>query len=162
MLVAALDKETRVIWTTRLYGLLDCLDLPPLDGVKLIDCIDNPRVLELAMTQVTVHKKRIRVRVVFAHRYGGRDYHLEMHPLPDNREVAAILFGFAQPPEGNLNHLDREVIFLLARDCTVKRIGELLGRTERAIESRLKQLKEKLGCETVHGLMAHVCKNELL
>jgi DNA-binding NarL/FixJ family response regulator len=162
MLIAALNRETRVIWTTRLYGFLDCLGLPPLDGVKLVDYVDHPDVLEHAMIQAAVYKQRSRIHIAFTHGQNDCHYYLEMHPVPGNHEICVMMFGFAKPPEGNFSHLDREVLFLLAHDCSIKHIPALLDRTQSAIDNRIRRLKDKTGCDTLHGIMAYALKTKML
>lgn len=162
MLVAALDNHTRVFWVTRLYGILDALELPPLLGRKLTECVAEPDVLTFAIAQVAMREEKSRVCVTFTHGTRPCDYVLEMHPVGGRQDTIVMMFGFARPSADNITHLDREVLFLLVQDCTVKRISELLGRSEAAIAVRIKRLKQRTGRTTLHGLLAYAIKQEWL
>lgn len=57
---------------------------------------------------------------------------------------------------------DLQLLRLLAEDHSIKEIAELMQRSQSAIDARIKSLKEKLGRETLHGLVAAAIKSRLV
>lgn len=57
---------------------------------------------------------------------------------------------------------ETEVLELLAKDLSVKEIATALDRSESTIDQRIRSLKNKLGRETLHGLVGSAVLGRLL
>jgi hypothetical protein len=81
--------------------------------------------------------------------------------FPISREVLAISaiavhHILVDRTESFADH-DREVLQLLANDNNVNQISNRLNRSPSTIDSRIRSLKERLGKNTLHGLVSAAC-----
>lgn len=87
-------------------------------------------------------------------------HYVEIRPLYlEDMPVLLLLRGI---PDEQLSKKDRELLWLLARDCTTQQIAQVLGKAISTIDARIAVLKRKLGCKTLPGLIAAAMKNRLI
>lgn len=71
---------------------------------------------------------------------------------------------FLNEVDGGLNLTDKEVevIKLLARDMNIEEIANVLGVTQSAIKTRLRQARGKVGCKSNYSLIAKASQAKIL
>lgn len=87
---------------------------------------------------------------------------VRLHPCPDLPVVAAVGICSLLPDNyKDFTQDDRELVQYLADDMSLKEIAAKLNRSESAIDSRIKILKDKLGVRNLAGLVASALINNI-
>lgn len=68
----------------------------------------------------------------------------------------------SEPDPIDLSAEDREILRLLADDQSIRHIAKTLGRAESTIHLRLRDLKVKLKCRGLAGLVATALRKRIL
>ena len=78
-------------------------------------------------------------------------------------EVRKIIVGSLAPFEKiNLNTRERQIIGLAASDKSGPQIAEILALKAQTVETYLKNIKTKLDCHTIQGVVAKAIRNNLI
>jgi len=158
--VFLLDKRAHVVW---------CSEHTPIPENRLLDSIpiEDAGIVEAAVSRCILHNET--VEYVTHGRRGGNMpegppvlWKVRISPSPDLPVVAAI--GICSLLPGNYKDFtqdDRELVRYLADDMSLKEIAAKVSRSESAIDSRIKVLKDKLGVRNLAGLVASAMINGL-
>lgn len=76
--------------------------------------------------------------------------------LPINHaDLSAVCMCYRLPDNvKEINSDEREMVGMLAADCTLKEIADKLFCSESTIDTKMRQLKSKLGVRNIGGLVA--------
>jgi len=77
--------------------------------------------------------------------------------VPISEEIKRILVEYLRPAEKNQMNLiarERQIIYLAASDKNVPQIAKTLGLTNQTIETYLRNIRGKLDCHTIQGVVS--------
>jgi DNA-binding NarL/FixJ family response regulator len=77
-------------------------------------------------------------------------------------QIACVLVDHVIPDGVEFSETDMSVLKGLMDDKSIKEIADMLDKSASAIETRIKNLKDKLGVETLPGLVASVMRSYLV
>lgn len=90
-------------------------------------------------------------------------WRVKLFPCHLASETVAIGFCSLVPDNyQNFTDEDKKVLRALAEDKTLKEIGEACHRSESAVDSKIKILKEKLGVRNLGGLVGASLVNQII
>lgn len=91
--------------------------------------------------------------------YQCRYYPADIESVP---RVASVILSHVIPAGVSLSEADKEVLKGLMDDKTIKEIADALDKAPSTIDARVKSLKDKLGVQTLPGLVAAAMRSYLI
>ena len=156
ILICLVDTRARILWTSD-----DPLNERGHVGHAALDLypeIIRPRVLHLLSRCILEGKVESYTEKAtkLPSESNGRLYLWRITMLPvDQPNLAAMLIASVLPDcYGEITGDEKSLLRMLADDKTLKEIAGSMNRSESAIDSKMRLLKQKLGRTTIGGLVA--------
>jgi DNA-binding CsgD family transcriptional regulator len=164
LFIKLLDRRGRIIWNQRGRDPANWKDAPLQEaGVaehrQMIDenfyrCIVGGETVEFAAKWYCPSLK--------ADVWLQTTFH-PIDPKVGGGHIAALVVQSLLPENHEeFSETDREMLRLLADDHNIKDVAETVDRSESAIDTRIRNLKTKLGKHTLHGLIAGAIRGRLV
>lgn len=164
--VALADRRARLLWANTFpdQSLLDS-EKPFFDFIHPDDlqrvkdafarCVIHGEIVDLSIR--ALHYSPQSTELTYS-TYQARYYPCDIQHAP---HVAAVIVSHVVPSGVELSDTDREVLKGLMDDKTIKEIADHLDKSQSTIDSRVKTLKDKLGVQTLPGLVASAMRSYL-
>jgi DNA-binding CsgD family transcriptional regulator len=93
-----------------------------------------------------------------------RKFQVRLYPcdIEATPYIAAVMVNHVIPDGVEFNETDMNVLKGLMDDKTIKEIADQMEKSQSTIETRIKGLKDKLGVETLPGLVASAMRSYLV